>query len=188
MEIFLTSGRGFRSFEENKSFVKEVSSNLESQITDGAIIAVDSDFSPVVNVSYDSVELNSSSSIIEEKLTMNVKTDGSVQSKDAISEASKILIGHLETIADVSNLEHEVSFEENSNSEAKQQNKSIPISMLDLSVRSYNCLKRAGYETLESLSKLNRKELEDIKHLGKKSVEEILSKLEERGVSLKEGE
>ena len=188
LEMFLTAGRGFLSFEENKNTVKELMPQIDSKLKSGTIIAMDSDFSPVVNVSYESVELNSSAIIIEEKLTINVKTDGSVEAKDAIAEAAHILTSHLQVLSDVSNINQEVIFDEFAKSDSKKSTKTISISMLDLSVRSYNCLKRAGFETLEDLSKLTLKELTVIKNLGKKSVEEIINKLEEHEITLEEGE
>lgn len=188
LELFLTSGRGFMSFEDNKTTVNAFASKLESKVSNGAVIAIDSDFSPVVNVSYDSVELNSSAAIIEEKLTLNVKTDGSVEAKDAVAQAAHILISHLSVLADVSNISKEEIFAEHVVVEKAQDSSIIPISQLDLSVRSYNCLKRAGYETMDQLAKITRKELEQIKNLGKKSVEEIIDKLLENDITLEEGE
>lgn len=188
LELFLTSGRGFLSFEDNRTTIKALEPKIDSKIKDGQLIAMDSDFSPVVKVSYESVELNSSAAIIEEKLTLNVKTDGSVEAKDAVAQAAHILLSHLEVLADVSNIGKEVVFEESNKVVEKSTSKSISISMLDLSVRSYNCLKRAGFETLEDLSGLTLRELTAIKNLGKKSVDEIVEKLEEHGISLEEGE
>ncbi len=188
LELFIMAGRGFKSFEENKTTVKQFASKIESKITGGSLIAMDSDFSPVVNVSYDSKELNSSAAIIEEKLTLNVKTDGSVQAKDAVAQAAHILISHLDVLANVSNITKEEIFTEHIVAEKQVSSAIIPLAQLDLSVRSSNCLKRAGFETLEQLSKITKKELEQIKNLGKKSVEEIIEKLLENGITLEEGE
>lgn len=188
LELFLTTGRGFSSFEDNKEVVKKLAPKINSTISGATLIAMDSDFSPVVNVSYESVELNSSAAIIEEKLTLNVKTDGSVEAKDAVAQAAGILLNHLQVLADVSNIGKETVFEQAAKTEEKQVSKSIAISSLELSVRSYNCLKRAGYETLDDLSELTLKELAAIKNLGKKSVDEIVEKLNEHGITLEEGE
>ena len=187
-ELFLIPGRGFISFEENKIRLKEFASKIESKISDGALIAIDSDFSPVENISYDSVELNSSSAIIEEKLTINVKTNGSIDAKSAISQASNILIEHLQVMANVGNLEKEEIFKQKEDLEKINIVKPIPIAQLDLSVRSYNCLRRSGLDTLEDLSKLTIPELESIKNLGKKSVDEIIEKLAKNNVILKESD
>lgn len=188
LELFVTTGRGFKSFEENKDVVKQFASKIESKITNGALIAIDSDFSPVVNVSYDSTELNSSAAIIEEKLTFNVKTDGSVEAKDAVAQAAHILIAHLEVLSNVSNITKEEIFNENIVVAKPAAPTVVPLTQLMLSARSSNCLKRAGFETLEQLGKITKKELEQIKNLGKKSVEEILEKLQENGITLEEGE
>ena len=187
LELYLTSGRGFISFEENKTVIKKNLSKLETSITKGQFIAMDSDFSPVVNVSYESLEMNSASAVIEEKLILNVKTNGTVEAKDAVAQAAHILIAHLEILADVSNLDREEIFAETAEASDDAAIAQLKIDSLELSVRSYNCLKRAGFETLEDLSKLSYRELTQIKNLGKKSVEEIIEKLSEHDIHLEAG-
>ena len=188
LEIFLISGRGFISYEENKLTIEKRANQIESSLKSGKLIAIDSDFSPVERVSYEAVELNSSSAIIQEKLTINVKTDGSVTAADAIAQAAQILSAHLGIIADVSNLEPEVVFQDVFEEDKKPSSKPISITSLDLSVRSYNCLKRAQIETLDDLSKLTKKELSNIKNLGARSINEIIEKLAENDIALEEGE
>lgn len=188
LEIFLISGRGFKSYEENKAVVKELTTQIESKIKKGSLIAIDSDFSPIDKVSYEAVELNSSSAIIQEKLTITVKTDGTVEAKDVIAQGAQILSAHLGMLADVSNLEKDDIFEEFLESDKKPSSQPVSITSLDLSVRSYNCLKRAQLETVEDLAKLTKRELKEIKNLGAKSVEEIITKLIEIEVILKDGE
>ena len=187
-ELFLIAGRGFVGFDKNKDFILEVQPKIESKLKTGTIIAIDSDFSPVVKVSYDAVEMNTSSAIIQEKLTFNVKTDGSVEAKDAVAQAANILMAHLDVIANVSNLERDEIFAEKAAESEKISLVPVSITSLDLSVRSYNCLKRAGYESLEELAKLTKKDLKAINNLGAKSVEEIIEKLAENGVNLEGGE
>ena len=188
LELFLISGRGFTSFEENKDIIKVIGNKMESTIKDGSIITMDSDFSPVVNVSYESVELNTSSATIQEKLTLNVKTDGSVEAKDAVAQASNILISHLELLSDVSNITREAIFQEVQIHQNEASSEDIQISSLELSVRSYNGLRRAGYTTLGQLSEISFDELANIQNLGKRSIEEIIAKLEENNIKLKGGE
>ncbi len=188
LEIFLISGRGFKSYEENKETVKELMGQIESKIKKGSLIAVDSDFSPIDKVAYEAVELNSSSALIQEKLTINIKTDGSVDAKDVIAQGAQILSAHLAIIADVSNLKEEEIFEEFVESDKKPSQQPISITSLDLSVRSYNCLKRAQLETIDDLAELTTRELKEIKNLGSKSVDEIISKLAENDIILKDGE
>ena len=188
LELFLKSGRGFVQFQENKLVLKELSPKMETKLKTGEIIAIDSDFSPVVKVAYSSVELNSSSAIIEEKLEIEIKTDGSVDAVDAVSQAANILMSHLSLLAEVSNLERDEIFTEKSAESDKNSIAPVSITSLDLSVRSYNCLKRAGYETLEDLSKLSKKDLKNINNLGAKSVEEIIDKLAQNNVTIEGGE
>ncbi|WKX02297.1 DNA-directed RNA polymerase subunit alpha [Candidatus Mycoplasma mahonii] len=188
LELFLTVGRGFRTYEENKELIKKYVNKIESSITLGSLIAIDSDFSPVDKVSYESVELNSSSAIIEEKLTINIKTDGSVDAKDAIAQGAQILSTHLGIVADVANLDKEEIFEEFISGGVKDDKRPMSITALDLSVRSYNCLKRAELETVEDLAKLTKREIQEIKNLGAKSVDEIIAKLAEIDILLKDSE
>ncbi len=188
LELFLTSGRGFIPFDENKDRIKSLSSKMETKISSGSFIAMDSDFSPVVNVSYESVELNTSAATIQEKLTFNVKTDGSLEAKEAVAWASHILLSHLNILADVSNITRDEIFQDNEKLVDEKSTQSVLISSLDLSVRSYNCLKRANFVTLDQLSEITMEELVNIKNLGRKSVDEIVAKLAEYDIKLKEGE
>ncbi len=188
LEIFLITGRGFKSYEENKEVLKELAPQIESKIKKGSLIAIDSDFSPIDKVSYEAVELNSSSALIQEKLTIHVKTDGSVEAKDVIAQGAEILSAHLNILADLSNLVKEDIFEEFVDSDKKPSTQPISITSLDLSVRSYNCLKRAKLESIEDLAELTTRELKEIKNLGAKSVDEIIEKLAENDIVLKDGE
>ena len=188
LELFLTSGRGFVSFSDNKDNIKSLSTKMVTNIKTGTIIAIDSDYSPVVNVSYESVELNTSAATIQERLTLNVETDGSVEAKDAIAQAAHILLSHLEILGNVSNIQKDEIFQEVILEAKETSSEAVQVSSLDLSVRSYNCLKRAGFVTLEDLSKITMDELINIKNLGKKSVDEIVAKLTEYEITLKGGE
>lgn len=188
LELFLISGRGFTSFEENKELVKTLSNKMDSTLKTGSIITIDSDFSPIVNVSYESVELNTSAATIQEKLTINVKTDGSVEAKDAIAQAANILISHLEILADVSNIAKEAIFQEIEVVQDDSSSEEILVSSLELSVRSYNGLRRAGFTTLGQIAEISYDELSNIQNLGKRSIEEIIAKLEEHNITLKGGE
>ncbi len=187
LELFVRPGRGFISFNQNKDFVKSAQTQLQSKLT-GSIIAIDSDFSPVSKVSYETKELNSSSPTIQEELLLSVETNGSVEPKDIVSQAANILMSHFAIMKDVSNLEDEEVFEEAKKVEESSKSLSLTISSLDLSVRSYNSLKRSGYNKVADLSNLTLSELENIKNLGKKSVTEIIEKLEAHGITFAEGD
>lgn len=178
-ELFITNGKGFVDFETNKKYVNEVILRLESQI-EGSVLAVDSDFSPVLNANYQAVEINSASPIIEEKLNFSIKTDGSIFAKDALSQGAKILIAHLNLLADVENL-NKFSADFFGDQEIKEEpirRFSNSIDALDLSVRSLNALRRAQYYKISDIEKLSQDDFENIKNLGRKSVQEIMEKLQ----------
>ena len=185
LEIFLRSGRGFVTFEDNKDIVKSFGAKIETTLKTGKIIAVDSNFSPIDKINYTSTELNTSAGVIQEKLTLDIKTDGSVEAKDALAQANQILIQHLLVLSDVSNIEDDAIFIDGIEAKKDESKDVVDISSLNLSVRSYNCLKRAGNTTLEQLSKMTLEELVNTKNLGKKSVEEIVDKLKEFDIVLK---
>ncbi|MDI4567582.1 MAG: DNA-directed RNA polymerase subunit alpha [Mycoplasma sp.] len=187
-ELFIISGRGFVSFEDNKNFVKTVSNKINSTLTSGALIAIDSNFSPIVNVSFEVRELNTASAIIEEELKINIITDKSITAIDAFVNASKILLAHFQILSNLDYLEPEEMFAKEVNSVDNQDNENTPINQLELSVRSYNSLKRAGYNTLEELKTITIKELGEIKNLGQKSKEEIIKKLAEYNITLEDGD
>lgn len=189
-EVYLISGRGFIDFENNKKRISELGPKLESKLDSGAFLAVDSDFSPIIKVEYKASELNSSAAVVQEKLDFHLQTDGTVEAKEAIAEAAKILMAHLGIIANVENLEINESdfFEEEKAREEQPKVNLADISTLELTIRSYNALKRAGYSKIADLQSLSYEELENIKNLGKKSVQEIVDKLEEHKIELNKGE
>jgi DNA-directed RNA polymerase subunit alpha len=186
-ELYLTSGRGFVSFNKNKLFIKKNQNKLETKIKTGQVIAIDSDFSPVKKVAYETKELNSSAPIIQESLTLKITTDGSIDAKDALAQAAFILSAHLDIIKNVANLDKEDIFKEAMKKDEQSKSLSLSLSALDLSVRSYNSLKRAGFNKISELSTLSLSELESIKNLGKKSVKEIIAKLEEHQIFISDG-
>lgn len=188
IDVFFRSGRGYVTFEENKKFIDEVKTELNSTISNGQYIAVDSDFSPIEKVSYSSNELNTSSLIVQEKLEMNITTKGTVDAKSAVAQAAKILADHLNVIGDIENLNMEDIFAESNNEKENSKSQNILIQDLDLSIRSFNALKRANYTTVQQLETLTSDDLKNIKNLGEKSINEIIEKLEKYNVFLnKEG-
>lgn len=174
MEIFATIGRGFKSFEENKEMIN----------TQG-IIATDSYFSPVLRVSYNVDEIKATKTNTYDALYINVVTNGSIRPTDAISLASKILIDHYSPISNVNERIKEQNMMKDDGDLSQMHVLSIPIEELDLSVRSFNCLKRAGIQNITQITDLTRNELEKIRNLGKKSLKEIIQKIEERDLKFK---
>lgn len=190
-ELFLTCGRGYRSFEENKAIVLQESAELVASsnvYSTSKIIAVDSDFSPIKRVQVQVNELNSASSKIEEKLTIDIITDKTVKAKDALSQVAQILIAHLQVIGDVDNLENLDVFETQKDSIHDRFNNSLDISELNLTIRSSNALKRSDLNKVADLVKLTHEDLKQIRNLGQKSIKEIIDKLAEHGLELQKGE
>ncbi|QKT05641.1 DNA-directed RNA polymerase subunit alpha [Mycoplasma sp. OR1901] len=190
VELFLRVGRGYMTEEENKAYIndKDLKSKLETDIKRAEFLAVDSNFAPIKTVSYEVRELNSASTKIEEALEFKVVTNGSITAKEAVKYASEMLIGLFAVIGDVENMEDIQIFEEPKVEEPQQIEDDLDITQLGLSVRSLNALKKSGKKKLSQVAEMRYEELEGIKNLGKKSVQEIIEKLEEHGLQLKEGE
>ncbi|BDX52586.1 DNA-directed RNA polymerase subunit alpha [Metamycoplasma equirhinis] len=175
-DLFLRTGRGFIDFEENKSVITEYGSKLVSKIENGQILAIDSDFSPVKKCGISYEDLNSSSKTIEERLKINIETDGTVLAKEAMEQAAKIIVAHFQIIGNIDALETINLFDENKEKKEKTPRAQISIEKLNLTIRSLNALKRAGFNTIDELEKLSDEELSNIKNLGKKSVQDIVDK------------
>lgn len=172
LEIYATRGKGFRTFSENRLTVNSL-----------GIIPTDSNFSPVLNVAYEVEEIKVSQTESHEQLTVLVSTNGSVNPAEAISEASKILIAHLNFFAELSNTTEVLFVDENVSKEIK--NVSIPLIDLGLSVRSLNSLQREGIRDVTQLTEMTVGQLNAIDNLGTKSVREIKGALTKLGLSLK---
>ncbi|AXE60640.1 DNA-directed RNA polymerase subunit alpha [[Mycoplasma] phocae] len=178
-DLFLRTGRGFIDFEENKSIIMEYGPKLVSKISRGQILAMDSDFSPVKKCGISFEDLNSSSKTIEERLKIHIETDGTILAKDAMEQAAKIIVAHFQIIGNVDTLETINLFDDNKEKKEKAPKAQISIEKLNLTIRSLNALRRAGYQTIDELDKLSDEELSNIKNLGKKSVQDITNKRKE---------
>lgn len=174
LEIYATMGRGFRTFNENRELINSLS-----------IIATDSNFSPILRVGYTVEEQKISKTELADVLTLEVATNGSIKPQDAVALAANILIGHLTPIVNINQAIANIDIMQEKSEEHKTSSLSIPIEELDLTVRSYNCLKRMGIQTIQELTNMNRSEVEKIKNLGKKSLREIQKKLVECGLTFK---
>ena len=175
MELTFPHGRGYVSQEKNK---------LMNQPVIG-VIYTDSIYTPVKNVSYTVENTRVGSNTDYDKLTLNVLTNGTISAKEAISLAAKILNDHLELFVGLSeeamNAEIMVEREETK----KEKVLEMTIEELDLSVRSFNCLKRAGIDTVEDLTNKTEEDMIKVRNLGKKSLEEVIQKLHSLGLDLK---
>ncbi len=175
MELTFNHGRGYVSQEKNK---------LNNQPAIG-VIYTDSIYTPVYNVSYNVENTRVGSNTDYDKLTLEVLTNGTISAKEAISLAAKILNEHLNLFVNLSdeakNTEVMVEREET----IKEKVLEMTIEELDMSVRSFNCLKRAGIDTVEDLTNKTEEDMIKVRNLGKKSLEEVIQKLHSLGLSLK---
>ncbi|TDT70651.1 DNA-directed RNA polymerase subunit alpha [Hypnocyclicus thermotrophus] len=151
-------------------------------------IAVDAIYTPIRKVSYKIEDTMVGRMTDFDKLTLTVETDGSVDTKDAISYAVELLEMHFNSLLDIGNkMEHlrePIDIEEDVVEEEIDERINMKIDELDLTVRSYNCLKKAGIESVGELSNLGLNELLKIKNLGRKSLDEIIEKMKELGYDL----
>ena len=177
MEIHVDKGRGYVSAEENKTEHMPI-----------GVLPVDSIYTPVEKVSYHVENTRVGQKSDYDKLILEVWTNGSINPQEGISLAAKVLVEHLNLFIDltehVSNVEIMVEKEE----DQKEKVLEMTIEELDLSVRSYNCLKRAGINTVEELANKSEDDMMKVRNLGKKSLEEVIQKLEELGLGLKPSE
>ena len=173
MELTITKGRGYISADKNKSDDLPI-----------GVIAVDSIYTPVERVNL-TVENTRVGQITDyDKLTLDVFTNGTLEPDEAVSLAAKVLSEHLNSFIDLSEnaktAEIMVEKEDNEKEKVLEMN----IDELELSVRSYNCLKRAGINTVEELTNRTSEDMMKVRNLGRKSLEEVLAKLKELGLSL----
>lgn len=185
MELTFDSGRGYVSQERNKQIYSELNQGASAPI---GTIFTDSIYTPVYNVNYN-VENTRVGNITDyDKLTMEVLTNGTISAKEAVSLGAKILNEHLNLFVDLSdeakNAEIMVEREET----IKEKVLEMTIEELDMSVRSFNCLKRAGIDTVEDLTNRTEEDMIKVRNLGKKSLEEVVQKLHSLGLELKKEE
>ena len=167
-------GIGYMNADGNKEYINR------SQI---GIIPIDSIYTPVKRVNYD-VSPASSGHANQDKLTLEIWTNGSVNPQKAISIASKMMIEHLEVMVELSEKVKEEEYMIEREDEQNSQILEMQIEDLDLSVRSYNCLKRAGINTVEELTQKSEEDMMKVRNLGKKSLKEVKQKLDELGLGL----
>ncbi len=166
MEMTVNRGRGYNVAEKNKK---------ENSPID--VLAIDSIFTPVKKVNY-SVENTRVGQMVDyDKLTIEVWTDGSLKPFEALSLAAKVMTGHLELFIDLSETAKNTQVMVEKEESKKEKVLEMPIEELELSVRSYNCLKRAGIQTVEDLAKKSQEDMMKVRNLGKKSLDEVTNKL-----------
>ena len=174
MELTITKGRGYKSAEKNKN------DNLPI-----GVIAIDSIYTPVerVNMTVENTRVGQVTDY--DKLTLDVYTNGTIETDAAVSLASKVLCEHLNLLIDLSDVAKDVEVITDNDEEESDKVLEMNIDELELSVRSFNCLKRAQINTVEELVNKTEDEMMKVRNLGRKSLEEVINKLEELGLGFK---
>ncbi len=175
MELTCDKGRGYVSAERNKKIMQPVI----------GVIAIDSIYTPVIKVNY-TVENTRVGQITDyDKLTLEVWTNGTITAKEAVSLAAKILNEHLNLFGDLSDEAYDTEVMVEKDDNGKEKILEMTIEELDLSVRSFNCLKRAGINTVEDLINKSEDDMMKVRNLGRKSLDEVVAKLSSLGFELR---
>ena len=175
VEITVGRGRGYRPAKENKQPVIDY-------------IAIDSIYTPVQKVNYTVEPTRVGQAVDYDKLTLEVWTDGTFSGKEIISLAAKIMQDHIGLFVNLSETIKGMDILVKTEDDKQQQILRMVIEDMDLSVRSYNCLKRANIHTVEDLTKKTEDDMLKVRNLGRKSLDEVIAKLESYGLSLSKQE
>ena len=186
MELTFASGRGYVSQERNKQLHTQILGATASAPI--GTIYTDSIYTPVYNVNY-TVDNTRVGNITDyDKLTLEILTNGTITAKEAISLGAKILNEHLNLFVDLSDEAKKAEIMVEREETIKEKVLEMTIEELDMSVRSFNCLKRAGIDTVEDLINRTEEDMIKVRNLGKKSLEEVIQKLHSLGLELKREE
>ena len=175
VEITIGRGRGYRPAKENKKPVVDY-------------IAVDSIYTPVQRVNYTVEPTRVGQAVDYDKLTLEVWTDGTFSGKEIISLAAKIMQDHINLFVNLSETIKGMDILVKTEDDKQQQILKMAIEEMDLSVRSYNCLKRANIHTVEDLTKKTEDDMLKVRNLGRKSLDEVINKLDSYGLALRQQE
>ncbi len=171
MEMTADRGRGYNSSEKNKKPNQDIS-----------VLPIDSIYTPVKKVNYHVENTRVGQMVDYDKLTIEVWTDGSLKAHEALSLAAKVMTGHLELFIDLSETTKNTQVMVEKEESKKEKVLEMSIEELELSVRSYNCLKRANISTVEDLISKSESEMMKVRNLGKKSFDEVTAKLHSLGL------
>ena len=175
MELTADRGRGYVSAERNKQLMQPVI----------GVIAIDSIYTPVLKVNY-TVENTRVGQITDyDKLSLEAWTDGTISAQEAVSLGAKILTDHLNLFVDLSDEARETETLIDHPDDGKGKTLEMTIEELDLSVRSFNCLKRASINTVEDLTNRSEDDMMRVRNLGRKSLDEVIAKLDSLGLTLR---
>jgi DNA-directed RNA polymerase, alpha subunit, bacterial and chloroplast-type len=174
MTIYIDSGRGYVPADRNKDAKAPI-----------GFIPVDSIFTPVEKANYNVESTRVEQSIDFDKLTIEVLTNGTISAKEIISLSAKIMNDHVRLFVDLVDNMSGIDILVSQDDDKQQKVLEMSIEDLDLSVRSYNCLKRAGIHTVEDLTKKSEEDMLKVRNLGRKSLEEVIHKLQDLGLNLR---
>ena len=177
MELTIGNGRGYVGSDKNK----EADAPID-------VIAIDSIYTPVERVNLTVQNTRVGQVTDYDKLTLDVFTNGAIATDEAVSLAARVLVEHLNLFVDLSENAKSVDVMVESVTDEKEKVLEMNIDELELSVRSYNCLKRAGINTVEELINKTPEDMMKVRNLGRKSLDEVLAKLKELGLSLNDSE
>ena len=177
MELEVTTGRGYVGADKNKKAGQAI-----------GVIPVDSLYTPVERANFTVENTRVGQNIDYDKLTLEVWTKGTIRPQEAVSLAAKIMNDHLALFINLSDKAKDTDIMVTKDPDEKEKALEMTIEELDLSVRSYNCLKRAGINTVEDLTSRTEEEMMKVRNLGRKSLDKVLGKLEELHLKLKSNE
>ncbi len=175
MELTADMGRGYSPSEKNKKPNQDIS-----------VLPIDSIYTPVKKVNYQVKNTRVGQMVDYDKLIIEVWTDGSLKAHEALSLAAKVMTGHLELFIDLSEATRNTQVMIEKEESKKEKVLETSIEELELSVRSFNCLKRAGIATVEDLTNRSESDMMKVRNLGKKSLDEVIAKLHSLGLNFAE--
>ena len=175
MELTADMGRGYSPSEKNKKPNQDIS-----------VLPIDSIYTPVKKVNYQVKNTRVGQMVDYDKLIIEVWTDGSLKANEALSLAAKVMTGHLELFIDLSEATKNTQVMIEKEESKKEKVLETSIEELELSVRSFNCLKRAGISTVEDLTNRSENDMMKVRNLGKKSLDEVIAKLHSLGLNFRQ--
>ena len=177
MEFIIANGRGYVPSTENKKFIEDAKIGF---------IPIDALYSPIERISCDVEDARVGQDSSYDKLIVNVYTNGSIRPEEAMALGAKILIEHLNIITNLSEIADTTGVMNAKQEDSKIKKLETSIDDLDFSVRAYNCLKRAGINTLGDLTEKTELEMMKIRNLGKKSLKEVIDKIKDMGLKFRD--
>ena len=177
MELHVSNGRGYVDSKRNKELHPDAAVG---------VIPIDSLYSPIERINYEVEGARVGQSENYDKLIMEVWTNGSITPEESIALASRILIEHFEVLTELNKIADLTGLLADKEEDPVVKTLETPVEELDLSVRAYNCLKRAGLHTLQDLTNMSEAEMMKIRNLGKKSLKEVIDKIKDMGLKFRQ--